>query len=59
MEMFTHFYPGENNLNLKPGVTIEPIVTIWNAIGSATNKISLENINAIVKDKPQMPKNPI
>jgi hypothetical protein len=59
MEMFTRFYPGENNLNLKPGVTIEPIVTIWNVIGSATNKISLKNINAIVKDKPQMPKNPI
>ncbi len=41
MEIFTRFYPEGNDINLKPGATIEPIITIWNVIGSATNKISL------------------
>jgi hypothetical protein len=59
MEIFTRFYPEGNDINLKPGATIEPIITIWNKIGSATNKISFENINAIVKDIPQIPKNPL
>ncbi len=52
MSILTSFNNTGNNYDIMPGTTIEPIVTVYNALGSITNSISFQNFNAIVKDKP-------
>jgi len=52
MSILTTFNNTGINYNLMPGSIIEPIVTVYNALGSISNSINLQNFNAIVKDKP-------